>query len=39
MELFGGLLVLMVIAILGFTVCAGGLCSGKETEDTRGAKP
>lgn len=34
MELLGGLLVLMVIAILGFTVCAGGLCSEKRTERT-----
>lgn len=31
MELVGGLLVLVVMAWLGLTICAGGLCGKQET--------
>ena len=30
MELIGGLAVLLVMALLGMTICAGGLCADKD---------
>lgn len=36
MELLGGLLVLLVITYVSMSICAGGLCAGKDATKERG---
>ena len=38
MELIGGLLVLLAMALCGMTICAGGLCADKDTNKTSASK-